>query len=146
MVIDLPNYFTDWAIDLSIRPFTPENSNLSQLDETVIRLISNQIKEDFMGLFVEQLSILLASTTATTTTVTVTTTIASVVPANSNRKGLSIKNNAARGAAISFSSTMDVPNGNFFMLIPGNATYDLPVNYIGEIYAVVATLSGTASF
>ncbi len=143
--------YTGTTIDTCIEGFTKVLESQAQTTVSLppkylesLKILS-ELGELMMGLFAEQLSTLLASTTATTTVITLQPVITLIVPANPDRKGLTIKNNGARAVAINFDNNITPNNGNYFVLIPGNATYNFPVNYIGEIYAIPTPASGDAS-
>jgi hypothetical protein len=142
-ILHIPEEYVDTGLEMALL-FLPFES--IQLDVWVIQkdlsseqnllseinFLSQQIS-NLMGIFSESINGANA-TDIITSTVALTTTAASLVAANPNRKGLTIKNTGNRTAYIGFTSA--VSSSNNYLTLNSNAVYEFDPNYIGQIFAV----------
>jgi hypothetical protein len=98
-----------------------------------LNFLTLSVYQSTMPLFSES-DITPQSTAVTTSTASVTTTAAVLIASNPNRKGLTIKNTGNKTMYIGFTSS--VSSNNAFMAITNGATYEFPLLYTGDIYAI----------
>jgi hypothetical protein len=86
-----------------------------------------------------------SSGTATITTATVAITAASILAANPNRKGFSVRNTSNRVISLGIASTLTVTSG-FFVSIPANGYFEWSFNsaYTGAVFAIANGAGATA--
>jgi hypothetical protein len=85
------------------------------------------------------------SANATITTATVAITAGSLLSANANRKGFSVRNTSNRVIYLGFATTVSVTSG-FFISIPANGYFEWSFNspYTGAIFAIANGAGATA--
>jgi hypothetical protein len=74
------------------------------------------------------------SSTATSSTVNVTTTATQLIPANTPRKGLVLRNSGSGNVGIGFDNTVTLTNN--LVVIPKGGTYEFETNYTGAIWMI----------
>ncbi|PHJ60237.1 hypothetical protein VF14_11635 [Nostoc linckia z18] len=84
-----------------------------------------------------------SSSTATEVTNSLSTTASEIIPANTNRKGLTIFNTLNQTVYID--AVTGLTTTNYMVAIPAGGFYELPTNkiYTGHFYGILA--SGTGS-
>jgi hypothetical protein len=97
-----------------------------------------------MALYIDNSQPAGTASTATSATVAVpsNTTPNSILAANVNRKGYSIRNRGAKAAIVGFSSTFTANTA--FLSLAANAVYESEKNYTGDLFAM-ATAANAAT-
>lgn len=82
------------------------------------------------------------SSASTSTSVTSATTSATVLAANSNRKGATIWNNSTANLYIDFDASAST--SDFAVIIAAGGYYELPFDYTGVISGIWSAANGNA--